>query len=124
MTNKSSTSGNENTPKSKNKTCKKKRAIIKMKTVQEQNTKHTLNEEIVWLNACKKFIMVEQPAIGVVPLKTKFNTPTPASLTYQTKLQTSRQPRDEYEVENSEDETDEDNKPINDMMKMMKLVNC
>ena len=80
MTNKSSTSGNENTPKSKNKTCKKKRAIIKMKTVQEQNTKHTLNEEIVWLNACKKFIMVEQPPMDVVTLNLNTTLQPPANL--------------------------------------------
>ncbi|WMV32820.1 hypothetical protein MTR67_026205 [Solanum verrucosum] len=103
MGNKASSSKQVETPKSKNKPSKKKREAVKKKQVEQHHqelNQNGNNEE--GINPCKKFIMVEQ-VMDVIPLKAQYNTPT------LRKPPDQRIVRDEYEVENSEDEIEEDN---------------
>ncbi|KAG5586603.1 hypothetical protein H5410_047037 [Solanum commersonii] len=114
MGNKASTNGQVNTPKNKNKHSKKKRKAIKKRQAEEQNMEQVHNAKTVGLNACNKFIMEkEQQALDVIPLKAKYNSPTPSKPHDKSKLQTIGPPRDEYDIENSEDEVNADNQPIN-----------
>ncbi|KAH0664058.1 hypothetical protein KY284_028989 [Solanum tuberosum] len=103
--NKASSSKQVETPKSKNKPSKKRREAIKKKQAEQHHqepTQNGNNEE--GINPCKKFIMVEQ-VMDVIPLNAQYNTPTPGKPPDQAKMTV----RDEYEVENSEDEIEVDN---------------
>uniref|UniRef100_M1DCT1 Uncharacterized protein n=1 Tax=Solanum tuberosum TaxID=4113 RepID=M1DCT1_SOLTU len=109
MGNKASSSKQVETPKSKNKPSKKRREAIKKKQTEQHHQEQTQNgnnEEGV--NPCKKLIMVEQ-VMDVIPLRAQYNTPTPGKPPDQAKVTV----RDEYEVENSEDEIAEHNPPDN-----------
>ncbi|KAH0736788.1 hypothetical protein KY285_012495 [Solanum tuberosum] len=104
MGNKVSSSKQVDTPKSKNKPSKKRREATKRKKAEQQHQENNPKDNHQeGLNPCKKFIMVEQ-VMDVVPLKAQYNTPTPGKPPDQTKMTV----RDEYEVEVSEEEIDED----------------
>ncbi|WMV30203.1 hypothetical protein MTR67_023588 [Solanum verrucosum] len=93
------------TPKSKNKPSKKKREAIKKKQVEQHHQEQTQNDNNKeGVNPCKKFIVVEQ-VMDMIPLKAQYSTPTPGKPPDQAKVTV----RDEYEVENSEDEIEENN---------------
>uniref|UniRef100_M1DD65 Uncharacterized protein n=1 Tax=Solanum tuberosum TaxID=4113 RepID=M1DD65_SOLTU len=102
MGNKSSSSKQVETPKSKNKPSKKKREAIKKKQAEQNHQEQSQNDNHPeGVNPCKKFIMVEQ-VMDVIPLKAQYSTPTPGKPPDQVKVTV----RDEYDVENSEDEID------------------
>uniref|UniRef100_M1DWY4 Uncharacterized protein n=1 Tax=Solanum tuberosum TaxID=4113 RepID=M1DWY4_SOLTU len=60
-------------------------------------------------NPCKDFIIMDQ-IMDVVPFKAKYDTSTPGKPPDQSKVTV----RDDYDVDNSEDEVDADNLLIND----------
>ncbi|KAH0652709.1 hypothetical protein KY289_030387 [Solanum tuberosum] len=109
MGNKASTSKQVHTPRSKNKPSKKKREAIRRKQAEQQHQEQTPNGSHPEGNPCKDFIMMDQ-IMDVAPLKAKYTTPISGKPPDQSKVTV----RDEYEVDNSEDEFDADNLPIND----------
>ncbi|KAH0760297.1 hypothetical protein KY290_016370 [Solanum tuberosum] len=103
MGNKAGPSNLMETPKSKNKPSKKKREAAKKKqnaqNLQKQPTTTSHKEG----NPCTDFIMMDQ-IMDVIPLNAKKPPDQP-----------NVNVRDEYEVDNSEDDFDPDNLPINDL---------
>ncbi|KAG5606124.1 hypothetical protein H5410_027616 [Solanum commersonii] len=109
MGNKTSSSKQMETPKSKNKPSKKKREAIKKKQTAKNQPEQSQNDNhLEGVNPCKKFIIVEQ-VMDVIPLKAQYSPSTPGKPPDQVKVAV----RDEYDVENSEDEIDEDKLPEN-----------
>ncbi|KAG5615000.1 hypothetical protein H5410_014824 [Solanum commersonii] len=109
MGNKASSSKQVETPKSKNNPSKKKREATKRKKAEQQHQEQNpIGNHEEGLNPCKNFIMVDQ-VMDVVPLKAQHNTPTPGKPPDQAKITV----RNEYDVENSEDEIDDANLLIN-----------
>ncbi|KAH0641963.1 hypothetical protein KY285_032842 [Solanum tuberosum] len=109
MGNKASTSKQIRTPKSKNKPSKKRREAFKRKQAEQQHQEQTPTDSQPERNPCKDFIMMDQ-IMDVAPLKAKYTTPIFGKPPDQSNVTV----RDEYEVDNSEDEFDADNLPIND----------
>ncbi|WMV45630.1 hypothetical protein MTR67_039015 [Solanum verrucosum] len=109
MGNNAGTSNQIHTPKSKNKSSKKKRESTKRKQAEQQHQELAPKDSHLEENPCKDFIMMDQ-IMDVAPLKAKYATPTPKKPPDQSKVTA----RDEYEVDNSEDEIDADQLPIND----------
>ncbi|KAK4707016.1 hypothetical protein R3W88_033430 [Solanum pinnatisectum] len=113
MGSKASISGQDITPKSKNKPSKKKRDAAKKKQNHQQEEKQQKEQE----NNEKRFIMVyNQQGMDITPLQAQYMNPTkdPPD-TGQGACQTNSIPIfDEYAVDNSEDEMDEDNQSVKD----------
>ncbi|KAG5605797.1 hypothetical protein H5410_027289 [Solanum commersonii] len=106
MGNRASSSKQVETPKSKNKPSKKKREAIKKKQTKKNQPEQSQNDiHLEGVNPCKKFIMVEQ-VMDVIPLKAQYSPSTPGKPPDQVTVAV----RDEYDVENSEDEIDEEDK--------------
>uniref|UniRef100_M1DA52 Uncharacterized protein n=1 Tax=Solanum tuberosum TaxID=4113 RepID=M1DA52_SOLTU len=97
------------TPTSKNKPRKKKREVIKKKQAEKHHQEQSQNDNHPeGVNPCKEFIMVEK-VMDVISLKAQYSTPIPGKPPDQVKVTV----RDEYDVENLEDEIDKDNLPAN-----------
>uniref|UniRef100_M1DX93 Uncharacterized protein n=1 Tax=Solanum tuberosum TaxID=4113 RepID=M1DX93_SOLTU len=103
MGNKAGPSNQMETPKSKNKPSKKKREATRRKQAEQNHQKQAHNTSQQEENHCTDFIMMDQ-IMDVVPLNAK-KPPEPSRVNV----------RDEYDVENSEDEFDADNFPMNDI---------
>ncbi|KAG5606135.1 hypothetical protein H5410_027627 [Solanum commersonii] len=78
------------------------------KAAEQQHQEQAPNDSHPEENPCKDFIMMDQ-IMDVAPLKAKYATPTPGKPPDQSKVTV----RDEYDVDNSEDEVDANNLPIN-----------
>ncbi|XP_015161229.1 glutamic acid-rich protein-like [Solanum tuberosum] len=103
MGNKEGPSNQMETPKSKNKPRKKKREATMKKQNEHNHQKQSPNTSHPEENPCTNFIMMDQ-IMDVVPV----NARKPPD---QSKVNV----RDEYDVDNSEDDFDPDNLPINDL---------
>ncbi|KAH0712244.1 hypothetical protein KY289_008203 [Solanum tuberosum] len=103
MGNKAGPSNQMETPKSKNKPSKKKKEASRRKQAEQNHQKQAHNTSQQEENHCTDFIMMDQ-IMDVVPLNAK-KPPEPSRVNV----------RDEYDVENSEDEFDADNFPMNDI---------
>uniref|UniRef100_M1DWR0 Bifunctional endo-1,4-beta-xylanase xylA n=1 Tax=Solanum tuberosum TaxID=4113 RepID=M1DWR0_SOLTU len=103
MGNKAGPSNQMETPKSKNKPSKKKRNATRKKQNEQNHQKQSPNTSHPEDNPCTDFIMTDQ-IMDVVPLNAK-KPPDKSKVNV----------RDEYDVDNSEDDFDPDNLPINDL---------
>ncbi|KAG5595093.1 hypothetical protein H5410_036325 [Solanum commersonii] len=105
MGNKAGPSTQLETPKSKNKPSKKKREATKRKQAEQNSQKQASTASHQDENPCTDFIMMDQ-VMDVVPLNAKQPLESARVIV-----------NDEYEVENSEDECEVDNLPMNDLDK-------
>ncbi|KAG5606083.1 hypothetical protein H5410_027575 [Solanum commersonii] len=114
---KASTSNQGNTPKSKNKPSKKKRDAAKKR----QNIQHDIEQQAEQQKegeVCNKFIMVdEQLGMDITPLQTQYMKP-PSTVPPDDRSENFQMNKgriiDEYVVDISEDEPDEDNQSLKD----------